>query len=47
MDDYAYYVTEHCRCLYTGEYKKIQSGSRLRRALTSLNSYISANERWI
>ena len=41
LDDYITYVEEHCRCLYTREYKKPQS--RLARALTSLNSYVSSN----
>lgn len=45
FDDYLSYIEEHCRCLYTGDYKKQQS--RLFRALTSLNSYVSANECWI
>lgn len=45
LDDYHTYVEEHCRCLYTGEQKKPQS--RLFKALTSLNSYVSSNERWV
>ena len=45
LDDYLYYIEEHCRCLYTGEFKK--PPSRLLRALTSINSYVSPNERWV
>lgn len=47
LDDYMSYIIEHCRCLFTNEYRDDSSKSLVSKIFSNVSSYVSSNEVWL